>query len=306
MMLFVCIVRGLFFAMNKAFAYIQILVGTAIAAAGINLFMLPNHLPSGGLGGLLVILHYVWGLPIGSIYFLLNLPVLAWLFRLHGWSGVIKTVWGIGAFSLFMEICRPLAAVAPTSSLMLAAIMSGVTIGLGLGLVIRVGGSTGGTSSLAYVVKHYTGMDVTRFLLITDLLILGLGAVVLSLEAVLYGLVTTYLVIQSIEKVQNGLGAARCLMIITEEPDLVSRAILTEVRRGVTRLEGQGEYSGQPRPVLMCVVSETETHRVKHLVLGADPNAFVVVTNAQDVSGPGFTLDTSARRIPFWATQRGL
>ncbi len=292
--------------MSKLFAYLQIIAGTAVAAAGITLFMLPNQLPSGGLGGLLVILHYLYGVPIGAIYFLVNVPILAWLFRLHGWQSVMKTLVGAGAFSIFMEIFRPLTDLAPTTNPMLASIFAGITVGVGLGLTIRAGGSTGGTSSLAYVVRHYTGMDVAKFLLVTDLAILVLGGVALSIEAVLFGLVTTYLVMQGIAKVQEGFTTARCLMIIAEEPDLVSQAILTEVKRGVTRLEGLGEYSGRPRPVLMCVVSETEVHRVKRLVLDADPTAFVVITGAEEVSGPGFTLDTDVRRIPFWAAQRGL
>lgn len=292
--------------MHKFLAFIQILIGTAIAAAGVNLFMLPNHLPAGGLGGLLVLLHYIWQIPIGPIYFLVNVPLLAWLYRIFGWDGVVKTVLGIAGFSLFMELFRPLTALAPTQNAMLAAIFSGVTVGAGLGLTIRVGGSTGGASALAHVVRHYSGLEAPKFLLATDLLILGLSGFALSPEAVLYGLVTTYVVMVGVAKVQSGFSSAHSLTIITQKPDEVAQAILTELQRGVTRLEGLGGYSGRPRPVLMCVVSETELHRVKLLALEADPEAFVVITDAQEVRGPGFTLDTDVRRIPFWASQRGL
>lgn len=291
--------------MKRAIDYIQIGVGTLVAALSVNLFMIPNQLASGGLGGLLLLLHYLWSIPIGTTYLAVNLPIFAWLYRLHGWHGLMKTVWGTASFSLFLELTRPLAGYAPTQNLLLASIYAGVLMGLGLGLAIRVGGSTGGTSAIGHVVRHYTGFDLSRFLLLTDLLIFAVGAFVLSMEAILYAAITTFLVMKLIQTVLEGFSTSRCLLIISEKPDAVSQSILRELQRGVTRLSGKGEYSGQPRPVLLCVVGETEVLRIKRLVLAADPNAFLVVTDAREVEGQGFTLDTDVRKIPFWAAQRG-
>jgi uncharacterized membrane-anchored protein YitT (DUF2179 family) len=293
------------FCMQRLYPYLQIAAGTALAALAVNLFMIPNELASGGLNGLMVILHYLWNVPIGPVYFAVNLPVLGWLFRLYGWQSVMKTLFGTAVFSVVLEATHPLVNHPPTQNLLLATIYSGVLIGLGLGLALRVGGSTGGTSALGHVVRHYTGMDLGRFVLVSDFVILALGLVALDVERILYGLLQTYLIARVIQAVLDGFSSSRCLLIITEEPERVARAIMEEVKRGVTRLEGQGEYSGRRRPVLMCVVSENEVHLMKRLVLSADPAAFVVITDAREVAGKGFTLDTEVRRVPFWVAQRG-
>lgn len=287
-------------AVKRLFPFIQIVAGTAIAALAVNLFLIPNQLASGGLGGLLLIFHYLWGIPIGSAYFVANLPAIYLLYRVYGWQGLARTAWGIATFSLFLEVSRPLEVYAPTSNPLLATIYAGILMGLGLGLTMRVGSSTGGTSTIAHVVKHYTGMDGSRFLFLTDLLILAFAATVLNLEAILYGLVMTYIMARVIQAVQEGFSTSRCLMIISEQPDAVSATILNEIKRGLTRLDGTGAYSGQPRPVLMCVVGETEVVKLKRLVLETDPAAFVLITDAREVNGRGFTLETDVRPIPFW------
>jgi uncharacterized membrane-anchored protein YitT (DUF2179 family) len=290
-------------AMRRFFAYLQITIGTLIGALAVNLFMLPNHLPSGGLNGLLLICYYLWKVPIGPAYFLANLPALAFLFKIQGWKGLLRTVYGIGSFSLFVEWTRPLAAHAPTHNLLLATIYGGGLMGLGLGLALRAGGSTGGTSAIARVVFHYTGFDVGKFLLVTDMLILAFGAVMLSVESILYGVLMTFLVMRLVQAVQEGFTTSRCLLIISSRPDEISAAIRTELKRGATRLDAIGEQTGVPRPVLMCVVAESEVHRAKRLVLSTDPEAFLVIADAREVAGRGFTLDTEIRRIPFWVGQ---
>lgn len=291
--------------MQKLLTYLQILAGTAIAALAVNLFLLPNQLTTGGLNGLLIVLHYVWDLPIGLVYLAANLVSIYWLRRLYGWTSLFKQLWGILTFSAALELTRPFAAYSPTANLLLAAIYGGVVMGLGLGLALRVGGSTGGSTSIAQIVHHYTGLNVSKFLFGSDLVVLALGALVVGVEAVLYGMITTYLVIRVLHLVQEGFTTSRCILIISEQSEAVASAVLTEIQRGVTRLSGQGGYSGDARPVLMCVVSETEVPRLRRIVLDADPYAFVVVMEAREVAGRGFTLDTDVRHIPFWVTQRG-
>lgn len=287
-------------SVKRLYPYLVIWAGTALSALTVHLFLLPNQLASGGLGGLLLILHYLWGTPIGTTYFVLNIPIVYALFRVHGWEGLARTVWGIISFSVMMELCAPLSVYAPTTNPLLAAIYSGVLIGLGLGVTLMVGGSTGGASTIAHVVKHYTGVDPSRFLFISDLLILLFAALALNMDAILYGLLTTYITSRAITAVQEGLTTSRCLMIISEHPAEVSAAILTDVKRGITQLDGTGAYSGQPRPVLMCVVAESEVIKVKRIVLQTDPAAFLLITDAREVNGRGFTLETEERPLPYW------
>lgn len=283
----------------------QIAAGTLIGALAVNLFMVPIQLPAGGLSGLMLILHYIWGLPIGPLYMVANLPALFWLYRLIGWSAALRTLAGIALFSLFIELTAPASAHAPTTNPMLATVYAGVVMGFGLGLVLRAGGSTGGTSAIARVVRHYTGMDMARFLMLTDVVILGFGALFLSLEAILYGLIMTFLLMKVIQVVQEGFRSSRCVLIVTESVPAVTTAITGELQRGVTVLQGSGGYTGHSRPVLLCVVTEEELHRLKRRLSEVDPEAFIIVTDAREVAGRGFTLETEVRRIPFWAGQSG-
>lgn len=291
--------------MKKFLQYAQIAGGTLLGALAVNLFLVPNQLPSGGMGGLILLMHYLWQIPMGPAYLAANLPALFWLLRLYGVGGLMKTLCGILSFSLFLELTEVAIPYAPTENLLLATIYSGVLLGLGMGLTLRVGGSTGGTSSIGKVVHHYTGLDIGKFMLVTDLLILGASAFILSAELVLYGVLGAYILTRTVRVVLDGFSTSRCLLIISERPDAVSAAIMAEIKRGVTRLDGMGEYTGQPRPVLMCVVGENEVSKIKRLVLAADRSAFVLITDAREVAGKGFTVETEIRRIGFWAAQGG-
>lgn len=291
--------------MRNALAYLQIALGTLISALAINLFLVPTHLPSGGLGGLMLMLNYLWQIPIGPAYFAANIPAILWLFKVKGAQGAVKSLWGIASFSLFVQVTAPLTVYAPTQNLVLAAIFAGALLGIGTGLTLVVGGDTGGNSTYARMIRHYTGLNVGTVMLVMDAVILGFGAFMLSLEPVLYALIMTVVVSHAISLVQDGLNSSRFVLIISERVDLVAAALLEDLKRGVTRLEARGEYTGKSRPVLMCVVSPTEVIRVKRLVLETDPEAFMMVSDAREVSGRGFTLGHELRRVPYWVAQSG-
>lgn len=291
--------------MRNALAYLQIALGTLVSALAVNLFLVPTHLPSGGLGGLMLILNYLWQIPIGPAYFVANIPAILWLFKVKGAQGAVKSLWGIVCFSVAVQVTAPLSVYAPTQNLVLASIFAGALLGVGTGLTLVVGGDTGGNSTYARMVRHYTGLNVSTVMLAMDAVILSFGAFMLSVEPVLYALVMTVVVSYSVGLVQDGLNSSRFVLIISERVDLVAAALLVDLKRGVTRLEAKGEYTGKSRPVLMCVVSPTEVMRVKRLVLETDPEAFMMVSDAREVSGRGFTLEHELRRVPYWAAQSG-
>lgn len=264
--------------------------------------MVPTHLPSGGLSGLILILNYLWQIPIGPTYFVANIPAVIWLFKVKGWQGGAKSVYGIASFSLLVQLTAPLGAYAPTQNMLLAALFGGALMGAGVGLTLMVGGDAGGNSTYARMIRHYTGRNVAGLMLVMDAVILTFGALMLSVESILYALAMTVVISYALQKVQDGLNASRFILVISERTDEVGAAIMEEVRRGVTRLDGRGEYTGKPRPVLMCAVHPNEVLRVKRLVLEADPEAFILVSDAREVSGRGFTLEHEVRRLPYWAT----
>jgi uncharacterized membrane-anchored protein YitT (DUF2179 family) len=291
--------------MRRALIYAQITAGTLIGALAINLFMVPTHLPSGGLGGLLLIFHYLWNIPVGPVYFLANVPALLWLFKLYGKNGLAKALWGTATFSFFLSATAPLSAFAPTQNPLLAAIFGGALMGLCVALTLAVGGDTGGNSSYVRILHRYTGVNVPRAMMVTDFAVLLVGAMMLSVESIMYSLLFTVATGYVAQLVQGSFTSSRVFLIISDQPDSVGAALMSQVRRGVTRLNGQGEYTGQARPVLMCVVAAGEAFRVKRLILQTDPKAFVLNLDTNEVAGHGFTLHHEARPLPYWATHAG-
>lgn len=289
--------------MNRnTLAYLQITFGTLFAALAVNLFMVPAHLPSGGLSGLMLIFNYLWQIPIGPSYLAANVPGVLWLLKVKGWQGAAKSIYGIVSFSVLVQVTAGLGVYAPTQNPILNVLFGGMLLGTGVALTLVVGGDAGGNSTYARMIRHYTGLNLASLMLAMDFAILAFGAITLSVEAILYGLAMTVVISYAVQMVQDSLNASRFILIISDQADAVSAAILGEVGRGVTRLDGKGEFTGKPRPVLMCAVFPSEVLRVKRLVLEADPEAFILVSDAREVSGRGFTLEHASRRLPYWAT----
>ncbi|MBX6395006.1 MAG: YitT family protein, partial [Alicyclobacillaceae bacterium] len=171
---------------------------------------------------------------------------------------------------------------------LLAGLYGGLILGAGLGLVFRGRASTGGTDLLARVLQVWTGRSAGTALLLVDGVILAIGGFVFGWERAMYALISLYVTSRTIDFVQEGWRQARVACIISEKYPEIQEAILRDLDRGVTRLYGEGGFSGADRPVLFCVVQQGEVSQLKHLVYRLDPKAFVVVGEAREVSGEGF------------------
>ena len=291
--------------MRAVLEYLQIAVGAALSAAAINLFVLPHHFASGGISGLLIIAHYLWNTPIGLLYAAANVPLIIWLWRIHGWEGLARSIWGIALFSALIDGLAFLQRLYPTHDPILAVIYAAVLSGVGGGLIYRTGATTGGTSLAGRILRHYTGFEIGRFLFLTDILVMGLAGLVLrALEITLYSWVFSYLSNRIVDSVQEGLVDFKAVHIISDQGDRIAEALMEHLHRGVTALPAVGAFTHRQRAMLVCVVAPQELVRLRTLVQGADPEAFLFVTDAREVAGRGFTLDSEHRRIPFWARQR--
>ncbi len=291
--------------MRAVLEYIQIALGAALSAAAINLFILPHHFAAGGISGLLIIAHYLWNTPIGILYAAANLPLLIWFWRLFGWEGLAKTIWGIACFSGLIDGFTFLARYSPTRDPLLAIIYGALLLGVGGGLIFRTGATSGGTSIAGRILRHYTGFEIGRFLFFTDVLVMGLAGLILgALEITLYSWVLSYLSNRIIDSVQEGLVDFKAAHIISDHGQKIAEELMEKLHRGVTVLDAQGAFSQRNRALLVCVVAPQELMRLRALVQAIDPEAFLFVTDAREVAGRGFTLDSATRRIPFWAKQR--
>lgn len=271
-----------------AFDYAQIVAGSLLVAAGTNLFFVPNNVVSGGVTGLSIIAHHFFRTPVGLVVLLLNLPLL-WL----GWrfaGGIrffIRTVVSVMVLAAGIDLMAPFL-VAPTHDRLLVICYGGLVDGLGMGLVFRGRGTTGGTDILARLAHRYLGIGIGQALLAMNVAIFGGAAFVFGAESVMVALALAFVSARVLDVVQSGFSAARSALIISEDCEAVRDAILHKLGRGVTVLQGQGGFTGERRPVLYVVVSPHEVGRLKRLVAQVDRSAFVAITPAQEVLGEGF------------------
>lgn len=268
--------------------YVVITLGALVAAAGVDLFLTPNHVISAGVTGIAMLLHYTVNWPVGLLTLVINVPLFLAAIRWGGgMKSLVKTLYATVVMSLGIDFLQPFLPAIQGDPLIYT-LFGGLVDGLGIGLVLRAGGTTGGTDILAQLFYKYRRVSFGTVFLVSNTAIL-LGAIpVVGLVPVLYALIVNYISSRVLDTVQEGLGYARAVTIISEKPEAVRQAVLDEIGRGITVLQGWGGFSKEPRPVLYVVVSRSQISALKRLIADIDPDAFVVVSEAHEVLGEGF------------------
>lgn len=270
--------------------YLVVLLGALVQAFALRLFLVPGQLVSGGISGAAQIINYFAPIPIGLMVFIGNIPlfVLGWRF-LGGPRFAFRTAVAVGAFSLFTDL---LVLVIPSQGMtqdnVLNALFGGVFLGVGLGLVYRGGGTSGGSDILGRILNHRLGISISAAYLLTDSLVVLAGGFAFSWEKALYGMVVIYVSGLAAEMVSEGSGIFRTAIIISEKHTEIAREVMETMERGVTVLSGTGAYTGSDRPVLYCVVTRSEVNQLKEMVQEIDPNAFMVIGVSHEALGEGF------------------
>ena len=274
--------------LKKLWEFIWVTIGVVLTALGLNLFLIPNKIAAGGVSGLAIILHHVIGSPVGLTMLALNVPLFAMgIYRL-GLTFGFRSLYGTLSLSLVVDSLAPFLPV-PTQDLLLAGLFGGVLVGLGLGLVFRFRGTTGGTDLAAAVLRTYTGVNIGQLLFMVDAaVVLVAGFVFQSWELMLYALITIFITAWVIDLVQEGFSYAKAFFVISSRLDIIAGKILRELGRGATALKGRGLYTGNDRDVLLTVVNRAEVSRLKEIVYETDPNAFVILADVREVLGEGF------------------
>lgn len=273
---------------------LPISLGTAIFAFGLHYFIIPNQLMEGGLTGIALLLKYVLNLPPSLTTLLLNIPLFYIGWRAFGGKAMFYTIYGTISLAFFlwiMELLIKRGWIYPFhtgTDFILAALYAGVTIGVGLGLVFRFGGTTGGVDIIARIANKKRGLPVGRVIFAMDVIVIGSSLLYIQLEKVLYTLVMVFIASRMIDYITEGAYAARAFTIITKYPEKLANRITTELERGVTFLHATGAFSQEEKRVVYCVVYRNETRRIKEIVKQVDPTAFVIVGEVHDVLGEGF------------------
>ena len=270
--------------------YLLIGLGALLQALSLRLFLVPARLASGGVSGLAQIINYYSGWPVGLMILIGNIPLffLGWRF-LGGRRFALRTAFAVAVLSFltdFLVLFLPENGL--TEDIVLNTLYGGVVSGIGFGLVYRGQGTSGGSDILARMLNHWRGIPVAQSYLLTDSLTMFLAGLSFSWENALYSLVMLYINGIAAEAAMEGSNVVRTALIITQNPEPVVKEILEEMERGVTYLQGKGAYTAEERSILYCVVTRSEIAQIKALVREADPQAFIVIGQANEVLGEGF------------------
>ncbi|NMM54165.1 YitT family protein [Paenibacillus aquistagni] len=277
--------------------YLPITIGTAIYAFGLIYFILPNQLMEGGVTGITVLLNYALGVSPSLSTLLINIPLFLIGWRSLGRTQMIYSIYGVLSLTFFLwlfEQAVKLGYLNPFRTehdIILATLYAGVTLGAGLGIVFRFGGTTGGVDIIARIANRKLSVSMGQFILFLDIFIIGSSLFFITKEKILYTLVTVFISSKMIDFIQEGAYAAKAFTIITNEPHQIADQITKELERGVTLIPAIGYYSKEEKQMVYCVVSRSELRRIKSIAKGIDPKAFIIVSEVHDVLGEGFKED---------------
>lgn len=279
--------------MNYVRDIIGIILGTAIYSFGFVHFNMQNGLGEGGFAGITLILYFMLHWQPAIMNLILNIPMFILGWRLFSRKQFIYTIIGTISVSVFIKIFQVYQwDINLQNDLLLAALFSGALVGVGLGIIFRVGGTTGGVDIIARIANKFFGWSMGKTMFIFDALVLFASLLTfLDARTMMYTLVAVFVGTRVIDVVQEGAFSAKAAMIISNYPEQIASAISEKMDRGITVFHAHGYYTKQSKNVIYCIVSRNEIVRLKSIVREIDPKAFVSISEIKDVTGEGFRID---------------
>ena len=269
------------------FQGLQLLIGAIIASIGLELFLIPNQVIDGGVVGLSIMGHFMMdGVPFGVFLVVLNIPFLYIGYKHIGKNFAVATVVAVIMLSFCSEYAATFDKV--TNDPFLAAIFGGIIDGIGVGIIMRAGGSLDGTEIVAIIADKHTPFSVGEVVMFINLFILSGAGLLFGWDKAMYSLVAYFVIAKMIDVVTKGFDETYAVMIVTKDPIEVTDELNAQLGRGVTILHGQGGYTKLPKEILYCVVNRLEVTKVKEIVLSMDENAFVTINSVYDIVGGRF------------------
>ena len=293
--------------MFKAKNILAIILGAGIFSFGIFFLVIPFHFYEGGATGITLITYYLFKIPVSVMNLAINIPLFFLAWKLLGLRSLYLSLIGTFSVSTWMAIFELIPGshhlqnavfTALDGDILLACIGSGVILGAGLGIIFNAGGTTGGTDIVARIFNKYTTFSMGRLMLIVDAIVLTTVLIVfkdfrIAAYTLLFILIDTVV----IDIVGEGGFAGKGFLVVTSKPDEIAKQITTDLCRGVTFINGMGYYSQQEMKIVYCVVSRNEMKQMKDIINKIEPFAFITITEAHEILGEGFTLDTNKQPI---------
>jgi uncharacterized membrane-anchored protein YitT (DUF2179 family) len=263
-----------------------ITIGAILMAVGLEIFLVPNNVIDGGIAGISIMASHITGLSLGIFLFGLNLPFIFIGYKQIGKTFAFSTLYGIIILSIATTLLHP---VPPfTDDLLLATVFGGIFIGVGIGMVIRSGGSLDGTEILAILSNSKLPFSVGEIIMFFNIFILGAAGFVFTWDRAMYSLIAYFIAYKTIDLTITGLEESKSAWIISENHKEIGDAILHRLGRGVTYLKGEGAYTGDEKGVVFCVITRLEEAKLKDIVDEFDSSAFLAIADIAEVKGGRF------------------
>lgn len=268
--------------------YLMIMLGITVLAIGINVYYSPQHLVTGGISGLSIILDYVFNIPLWLTNIIVNIPLFIIGIKIKGMDFAKRSIFGAAYVSValwYTSFIPPVQA-----DLLIASVFGGLCVGTGVGLVLRSSGSTGGTDLLAIIIKHHLKkVPINQIMMCIDGMIILVGLFVFGVEKAMYALISIFIVSKVVNTLVEGVNYSKGVHIISEKSDEIAQELMKHLNRGITSINGKGVYTGKSKDILYIICSTEELIDLQRIVKEVDKEAFIIITDVREVVGRGFT-----------------
>lgn len=259
-------------------------------ALSLNMFFEPHSIAPGGLTGLAIVINAIVSVPLWLINLVFNIPLFIWAYKILSKKDCLKTIVGIAFLTFFLNITTPLASLNATNDPLLATIAGSIVMGISLGLIFRVNGSTGGTDLIGLLANKYIpSLSIPILMGIADFIVVSLSGIVSKeIEIALYSALSLYITVKVSDFIIEGFNFSKSFTIISDKSSEIIQSIIDDLDRSATLLTGRGAYLKEDKDVILVVVSKKEVVTLKHLIKSIDPGAFIIITDVHEAVGNGF------------------
>ena len=268
--------------------YLFITLVTILYGAGTSLFLDPNDLVPGGLTGIAMILNRFIPIGTGTIFLLLNIPIIILAWFKFGGNFIVSTLYAVGCVSVATDIFTGMPAV--TNEPLLAVFMGDILIAFSIATIFKCGATSGGADIIIKLLRHkYPHIKTGKLFMIFDILVVALSGILFrNIDAALYAFIGIFVMSAVMDLVLYGQDEAKMVFIISEKSGLLADKMMMDVDAGVTFLSGRGAYSNKEKDVILCVMRKSIYPKVEEIIKEEDPNAFLIVTHAHEIYGEGY------------------
>ncbi|PKM81901.1 MAG: hypothetical protein CVU89_07730 [Firmicutes bacterium HGW-Firmicutes-14] len=263
-----------------------IIFGAILVSVALEIFLIPNLIIDGGIIGVAIILGYLTKIPIGLLIFFLNLPFLFIGYKQIGKTFTLSTFLGVSVLSIGVNFLHPVPEL--TDDLLLASVFGGIILGIGVGTIIRYGGSLDGTEIIAIITSKKGVFSVGEIVMFFNIFILGSAGFVFGWDRAMYSLITYFIAFKMIDITIDGLEESKSVMIVSENPEEIAEVIMARLGRGVTSIPAKGCYTKEDKKLLYVVVTRLELAKLRSIIHEIDDSAFVAIGNVHEVLGGRF------------------